>query len=169
MNIQIRPARIQDAAAISEIRRMNGVIENTLAMPTESLAKCEKMIGEMDSNSHEFVAILTDENGCETVIGMAGLQVNASPRRLHSGGIGIMVHRDYQGMGVGQKLMEALLDLADNWLMLVRVELGVYTCNEKAIRLYEKMGFEKEGIKRKAAIRKGEYADEPMMARIRGN
>ncbi len=37
--------------------------------------------------------------------------------------------------------MSEILDLADNWLMLVRIELGVFTDNEKAIKLYEKFGF----------------------------
>jgi len=78
-----------------------------------------------------------------------------------------MVHKAYQGMGIGKKLMETLLDMADNWLMLVRVELTVYTDNEKAIGLYQKMGFVSEGVKRKAAIRSGQYADEYIMARIR--
>ncbi|MEG0754433.1 MAG: GNAT family N-acetyltransferase, partial [Angelakisella sp.] len=81
-------------------------------------------------------------------------------------GIGIMVHKDYQNAGVGTALMKALLDVADNWLMLVRVELTVFADNERAIHLYEKLGFEKEGLRRMAAIRNGEYADEFAMARI---
>lgn len=68
-------------------------------------------------------------------------------------------------MGIGKKLLEEILDIADNWLMLVRVELGVYTDNEKAIGLYKSLGFEKEGIKKYSAIRNGKYVDEYMMAR----
>ena len=78
-----------------------------------------------------------------------------------------MVHPDMQGMGVGSALMAALLDLADNWLMLVRLELEVFTDNERAIRLYEKLGFEREGLKRMSAVRGGRYVDEYVMARIR--
>ena len=36
--------------------------------------------------------------------------------------------------------------------MPVRVELTVYSDNERAIHLYEKYGFVKEGVKRRAAI-----------------
>ena len=167
MDITIRPVCPKDAPALNEIRRTRGVMENLLAMPSERTKKSEDFITNMDGNSHEFVAVVTDGDGNEKLIGCAGLQVYASPRMRHSGGIGIMVHKEYQGKGAGQKLMEALLDLADNWLMLVRVELTVYTDNERAIKLYKKMGFESEGIKRKAAIRNGQYADECMMARIR--
>lgn len=76
------------------------------------------------------------------------------------------MHKNYQNKGVGSALMKALLDIADNWLMLVRVELTVFADNERAIRLYEKFGFEKEGVKRLAGIRNGRYVDELLMARI---
>lgn len=167
MEIRIRPVCAEDAQAICEMRRMRGVMENMLSLPTETLTKSEKIAAGTDPNSHRLVAVALLEDGTEKAVGLVGLQVYENPRLRHSGGLGIQVHRDYQGMGVGKKLMEAILDLADNWLMLVRVELGVYPCNERAIRLYEKMGFEREGIKRKAAIRNGEYTDELMMARIR--
>lgn len=85
----------------------------------------------------------------------------------HVGAVGLFVHADYQGRGVGTTLMETLLDLADHWLMLVRVELEVFADNEQAIRLYEKLGFEKEGLLRMTTVRNGRYVDEYKMARIR--
>ena len=78
-----------------------------------------------------------------------------------------MVANGYQGQGVGRRLMEALLDMADNWLMLTRVELEVYTDNKRAVHLYEKMGFEIEGVRRKASVRNGVLADEYLMSRIK--
>jgi putative acetyltransferase len=69
-------------------------------------------------------------------------------------------------MGIGRKLMEALLDIADNWLMLTRIELGVLEGNDGAKRLYESLGFKEEGIKKMAVIRSGTYVDEIMMGRI---
>ncbi len=61
-----------------------------------------------------------------------------NPRLYHSANFGIMVHRDYQNDGVGTGLMKAVLDLADNWLMLVRIELTVFCENERAIHLFMK-------------------------------
>ena len=66
----------------------------------------------------------------------------------HTADVGIFVHTDWQGKGVGTALMQTVLDLADNWLMLVRVELEVFTDNVKAIHLYEKLGFVNCGIRR---------------------
>ena len=51
--------------------------------------------------------------------------------------------------------------------MLKRVELSVFTDNERAVRLYESLGFVVEGTERFAAIRDGRYADEYLMARYR--
>jgi len=47
-----------------------------------------------------------------------------------------------------------------------RVELSVATSNEKAIRLYEKAGFEKEGLLKKYTFLKSEqkFLDEVLMA-----
>ena len=39
--------------------------------------------------------------------------------------------------------------------------------NERAIRLYEKLGFEQEGLLRMTTVRNGRYVDEYKMARIR--
>jgi putative acetyltransferase len=83
-------------------------------------------------------------------------------------GVGMTVHDNFQGQGVGTALLAAILDLADNWLGLRRIELHVYTDNAPAIHLYQKFGFEIEGTARHYAFRAGEYADAYAMARLRG-
>jgi L-phenylalanine/L-methionine N-acetyltransferase len=85
----------------------------------------------------------------------------------HVGTIGIAVHDDWQGRGVGTALMEAALNLADNWLNLTRMELRVYVDNPAAMALYKRFGFEIEGTHRRLAFRNGEYVDAYSMARIR--
>ena len=167
MDYYIRPARVEDATGINYIRRMRGVMENILGVPSETIKRSEDYLASIDENKHQFVAVTCLDNGKELVIGTASLHVNTIPRMRHSATLGIMVHKDYQGMGVGERLMEALIDMADNWLMLMRLELNVFVDNEKAIALYKKMGFEYEGTLRKAAARDGEYIDEFIMSRIR--
>jgi L-phenylalanine/L-methionine N-acetyltransferase len=63
--------------------------------------------------------------------------------------------------------MAALIDAADRWLGLVRVELEVYPDNERAVRLYEQFGFQVEGRKRLNAWRDGCYVDSLVMGRLR--
>jgi putative acetyltransferase len=62
--------------------------------------------------------------------------------------------------------MTALLNWADNWAQVLRVELSVFADNERAIRLYERFGFEREGLCRADAMRNGRLADTVTMARL---
>lgn len=167
MDYYIRPIEIGDGKGINELRRMPGVFENILGIPSERIKRNEDYIANLDVNQHQFVAISKLENDQEVLIGTAGLTVYANHRMRHSGAIGIMIHKDYQNQGVGSALLSKLMDVADNWLMLVRIELTVFEDNARAIRLYERFGFEKEGIKRLAAIRNGKYENEYIMARIK--
>jgi putative acetyltransferase len=167
MDLLIRPIQLEDAKEINELRRMEGIMENILGLPSETLMNSKSYLSKEDSLRHQFVAVLKKDRASEIIVGTAGLHVNELPRKRHSGTIGIMVHTEYQGMGIGKQLMSTVLDVADNWLMLTRIELEVFADNEKAINLYQKFGFEVEGVKKKAAIRNGRYADEMLMGRIR--
>ncbi len=167
MEFEIRPVRLSDAEGINALRRMPGVFENILGIPSERAKRNEEHLANLDGNAHQFVAVVR-QGGGELLIGAVSLSVEANPRRRHCAGLGIMVHRDYQGEGVGKALMGAALDVADNWLMLSRVELTVFVDNVRAIALYEKLGFEIEGTIRKGSIRNGALVDEYMMARLGG-
>jgi putative acetyltransferase len=60
-----------------------------------------------------------------------------------------------------------VVDLADNWLGLTRLDLRGYVDNVPAIALYRKFGFEKEGTHQRFAFRDGKYVDAHVMARLR--
>jgi hypothetical protein len=65
--------------------------------------------------------------------------------------------------------MQALMDLADKWLPVTRIELTVFSDNARAIKLYERFGFEPEGTPQgQYALRDGAGTDtDPCHARIR--
>ncbi|MDK2865731.1 MAG: L-phenylalanine/L-methionine N-acetyltransferase [Clostridiales bacterium] len=167
MEYVIRPIEVKDAPGINLLRRMPGTFENILGIPSERMKRNEDYLKNLDPNVHQFVAV-AEVDGEEIVVGTAGLMVASNHRLRHSASIGMMVHQAYQGMGIGNALMATLLDIADNWLMLVRVELDVFTDNTPAISLYKKHGFVIEGTRKAAAIRNGAYVDDYIMARIRG-
>ncbi|MDR6229610.1 putative acetyltransferase [Pseudomonas sp. SORGH_AS199] len=101
------------------------------------------------------------------VVGSASLEQQPRIRRQHCGAIGMGVARDCQGQGIGTQLLTALLDLADNWMNLQRVELTVFSDNEPALALYRKLGFEEEGLLRRYALRDGVFTDVYSMARFK--
>ncbi len=162
MNVTIRPIHRDDAAAINSIRRHPQVYATTLGIASERVSNSQAFIDNLTKKDHLFVA---EVDGA--VVGVAGLHEYPSPRMRHKGHLGIMVSPDHQGKGVGRKLMEALLELADNWLMLDRVELEVFANHTPAIRLYESMGFVSEGTRRASLIRNGQLVDEHIMGRLR--
>jgi putative acetyltransferase len=160
--LEIRRAEADDCNAIYEMFRSPKVYEGTLQVPYPSREQWRRRISETDGRYH-LVAV-----SGEHVIGMVSVHTFPDrPRRRHVGGIGISVTEAWQGKGVGKALMQAAIDLADKWLNLTRLELEVYADNEAAIRLYERFGFEREGVMRQHAFRDGRYCDSIMMARLR--
>ena len=161
--LQIRRAEPNDCSAIHEMFSSPKVFEGTLQLPYPSLEQWRQRLAEPGDGTYHLVAVAGGR-----VVGMLSVQTFPSrPRRRHVGAIGISVQAEWQGKGVGTALMRAGLDLADKWLNLTRLELEVYTDNEPAIRLYERFGFEREGILRRHAFRDGQYVDSYMMARLR--
>ncbi len=101
------------------------------------------------------------------LVGGAGLHAaGGSMRRRHAMSLGMQVQPAWQRLGVGSRLLGALVDYADNWLGLLRLELDVYADNAKAQALYRRFGFVQEGVHRCHALRDGVYVDTLSMARL---
>ena len=135
---------------------------NTLQIPYRSLESVREQLTKSGEGDHLLVAEIEGE-----VVGVIGLHTSSRPRVNHKAEVGMMVHDDWQGKGVGAALMRAVIELADKWLNLTRIELSVFTDNESAIALYRKFGFEIEGTLRKYAFRDGEFVDAFAMGRIK--
>ena len=162
-HVSIRHAEPDDYEALHRIFSCPRVIEGTLQLPLPSAEMWRKRLSEKPEGIYALVACAGGE-----VVGDLGLETYPTYwRRRHVAQIGMAVRDDWQGRGVGTALMEAALDLADNWLNLTRVELSVYTDNAAAVALYKKFGFEIEGTHRRYAFRNGKYADAYSMARIK--
>ncbi|OYU98728.1 MAG: hypothetical protein CFE45_15385 [Burkholderiales bacterium PBB5] len=100
-------------------------------------------------------------------MGLAGLHpTGPALRRRHAMSLGISVAAQAQGQRVGTALMAALCDYADQWAQVLRIELSVFADNARAIGLYQRFGFEREGLHRGYALRDGHYADVLSMARL---
>lgn len=158
--VVIRAYEEEDIPAVARLYNQRSVAAGTLQIPF--MAVSER--AERYTLSPELRMIVADLEG--KVVGHAGLHLYRG-RRQHVASIGMGVDENHHGQGIGSKLMEALMDLADNWYNIARVELTVYADNAAAIHLYKKFGFVEEGHHRDYAYREGEYVDALSMVRLR--
>jgi L-phenylalanine/L-methionine N-acetyltransferase len=156
----VRAAEERDLAAITEIYNQRSVALGTLQIPFMTAA--ERQTRWITSDTFRPIVVEIDGQ----VVGHAGLMIYTR-RRGHVGSIGMGVDERFQGRGAGTALMAALIDLADNWYNLHRLELEVYCDNAGAVHLYEKFGFVLEGTHRDYAFRDGRFVDAYSMARMR--
>ncbi|MGR3464744.1 GNAT family N-acetyltransferase [Limimaricola sp.] len=163
--IEIRAAEPADAHALTAMTNLPGVRHGTLQLPYVPQARLERRLA-TETDDHFLVGEIEDADGVRRIVAHGGL-LPRKRRRAHVGEVVLIVHDDHVGRGYGTSLLRALLDLADNWLGLRRLELEVNADNRAAIRLYERHGFEVEGTKRGDVLRAGVLIDSHVMGRLR--
>jgi putative acetyltransferase len=161
LDILIRPVRLEDAAALHEIQLQPEVLPYILPLPSLRAQDLAERLRRLGPDEHFFVA-----EAAGGVLGYAGLYRHAG-RRSHGGHVFLAVHAAHHGQGIGTALLQKLLDLADNWLGLERVELSVLASNPAAERLYRRLGFAAEGRRRGSVLSQGMLVDEILMVRLR--
>ena len=90
------------------------------------------------------------------VVGWCDILPIDRPTMAHGGVLGVGVLQEYRGRGIGTALIQATIDKAGA-IGLSRIELTVREQNARAIALYERLGFVREGIKRNAVRVDGTY------------
>lgn len=161
--IQIRRAEPADYLEVARTFEGGSTYGGTLQLPFPSAEIWRQRLAEPKDNDFLLVALIDGR-----IVATGGLHpLGKSPRRSHSMMLGMAVADEFQGRGVGDALMRALLSIADGWLNVFRIELTVFTDNDRAIALYRKHGFEVEGTHKAYALRDGKYADTHTMARVR--
>lgn len=161
-DVLIRGLEPEDIPDLTEAFNQPRAFWGTLQAPFASVDARRRRSAALPARDTMLVAVIDGK-----AIGSAGLHPLENRRRSHAASIGMAVHDDYAGRGAGRALMTALIDLADRWLNYKRLELTVWIDNERAIRLYEAFGFEREGVHRAFAWRDGAYVDALAMARLR--
>ncbi|MEQ5839104.1 GNAT family N-acetyltransferase [Paraburkholderia acidicola] len=159
--LTLRALRPADAEQLHALLELPASMHGNPFKPYGTLAGRREYIEKLDASQIAIAATIGD-----TLVGEAGLTPNKG-RRAHSGSISIGVHDAWHRRGIGRALMTELLDLADNWLGLRRVELRVFADNHAAIALYREFGFEIEARRRGAVLRDGVLIDDYFMARLR--
>ncbi len=163
----IRAASELDAEDIAAIYASRGTARGTLQHPWISADVWRERLVQSARGARVHLVAEVARGARRALIGSAGIvPVSDDPREKHVASLGIGVMDAWQGVGAGRALMTALLDHADEWAHFGRVELHVYVDNQRAIALYESLGFVREGVIRCSALREGGYVDSIMMGRL---
>jgi len=160
--ITLRPACPADAADFVRLMGDHAVFSNLMQLPLPSEEHWRRQLDHVPGSLKLHIVALREGR----VVGSAGLHPSDRLRRRHTAMLGISVAVAAQRQGVGRALMQALCDYADGWAQILRIELTVFTDNQRAIALYQAFGFRIEGTHRAYAIRDGVYADVLAMARL---
>lgn len=107
------------------------------------------------------VMLVAKKNG--KIVGNANFRGNTRERLKHRGELGISVIRAEWGQGIGSMLLEQIIEFAKNVANAEIISLEVRSDNTRAIKLYEKYGFEKIGQFKGFFKINGDYIDFDLM------
>ncbi|AZP03403.1 N-acetyltransferase [Jeotgalibaca ciconiae] len=166
IEIMIREAIPTDAKEILAFSKKTGSETDFLTYGPEGLELSEAFeemyLEGLMEKENEIMLIATINN--EELIGIASVGSNDKPKTRHVGEVGITVEKEFWGFGIGTVLMEEVEIWAKESGIIKRLELTVHAGNERAIKLYEKMGYQKEGIMSRVMYIDDEFVEGIMMS-----
>jgi len=157
--VVIRPSRIRDADSL--LRNVNLIGREEIYIMVDRVPDLDeerRWLGTFDGV--RTVLLVADADG--EAIGSADCHGGTYAKTHHVGGIGIAIRDGWRGVGLGRILMERILE----WMRargFKKAELAVFATNGRARRVYESLGFQEEGVRRRHVRIRDEYDDEVLM------
>jgi RimJ/RimL family protein N-acetyltransferase len=164
VSFTVRTAAPSDAVHLVELARQVGAEpEGWLITGGEWRSSGEERRYLRSVRRHSDAAVFVAEtNG--TIVGRLSISRDIHPASEHVADVGLMVAQEHRRLGAGTALMQA----AERWARDVgvrKLELHVFPHNEPAIALYERLGYRREGLRRRHFRRGGELVDAILMAK----
>ncbi|HEY8258233.1 MAG TPA: GNAT family protein [Gemmatimonadales bacterium] len=144
-------------ATLDAVARERRYIGLTAAFPPTQTAAFVRQI--LESGGVLVVAVTS----ATEVVGWCDVERLHLEGFRHVGRLGMGVLQAYRRQGIGRRLAMAAITAART-AGIERIELEVFASNAGAIRLYDRLGFEHEGVKRQARKLDGRYDDIVLMA-----
>jgi RimJ/RimL family protein N-acetyltransferase len=156
VSVTIRRARPDDVDFLVELTSHDDVdpflSARRATTPDELLAEVERSAREPE----DFGRFIVELDGVRA--GVMGFEVANKRSRVAKLG-GLAIHPDFRGRRVSDEAARLLQRHLMDDLGYHRLELEIYGFNERAMRHAERAGFVREGVKRKAYDRHGEWVD----------
>jgi RimJ/RimL family protein N-acetyltransferase len=162
----IQPITASEGAELNQLlKKIESESHNMLYDPGERTTSDQEQtafIERMAKNARSTILVARDADQLVGFIAIMGENLN---KKFHSRYIAMGVLDEFKGKKIGSRLMEAAIAFCKEQ-QVTRMELTVVASNERAIKLYQKYGFELEGTKRQSLKIQGKLADEFYMAKI---
>ncbi|WP_025717294.1 GNAT family N-acetyltransferase [Paenibacillus sp. 1-18] len=162
--VYLRPIHVEDTELYyntlfhQDVRRLTGTQRS---FTKDQIARYIEAKGQDTSSLLLLIALCEDDR----IIGDIALQDMDTMNR--SAGIRIaIIEQGDQGKGYGTEALVLMLGYGFGICNLHRIELNVFDYNERAIRCYEKVGFQREGVQRDALFYNHEYHDSILMSML---
>ncbi len=164
--LTIRGQHSEDWSELYTLWSDEAILRDSLELPYMAEEAFREHFNTIPTNTYVLIAEMSSLSGRKYIIGAVWLRVMQHFRRRHTGRLSLVIRSEQRGTGVESLLLDKVLDLADHWLGLKRVEVIIFADNEQASTIYEAKGFERELVMRRYALRDGVYSDAYLLARI---
>jgi UDP-4-amino-4,6-dideoxy-N-acetyl-beta-L-altrosamine N-acetyltransferase len=156
--VTLRPLELSDLSALHKYRNDPEVTQQLGGFSTGySHSDLQDWFESHRNRSDEVMWCVSDVSS-DTCLGHVGFY--EIDFRLRSAEFGILLGaKDYWGKGIGTSVSRAVVEFGFRQLNLHRIHLSVVATNERAVRLYERLGFSREGCLRHGQFRNGDYVD----------
>ena len=166
--MHIREADPADASEVVDLfQRLYAETKFLLYEPGEAVPAVRETADRMALAAQNETGAMFVAEAQGKLIGVAFGNRGGAKKTRHSLFLVMAVLQAWTGRGVGRSLIEA----REGWAVskrMHRLELTVSTMNHRAISLYEKVGFAREGVKRHSLNIEGRYVDELYMSKLVG-
>ncbi len=161
--VELRVLEKDDLEFIYQLNNNPEIMLFWFEEPYKSMTYLEKMYEKSIENKdvRQFIIKKGDEK-----IGYVGIySIDPIHRKAE---FGIMIDPKHQGYGYASTATRLAIDYAFATLNLHKLYLIVDCINEKAIHVYEKMGFKVEGVLKEEYFVNGKFHDVSMMSIFQG-
>lgn len=165
VEVDIREVKLTDAQAVIDYMKIVNQETKNLTREVDefkfTVEQEEKIIqNAIDSEDNYMCTVWYGAK----LISLSGIHGSSLKRLKHRVNLGISILQEYNNLGLGTALMKLLIEKAKE-LGKTKIELDVRKDNPNAIKVYKRVGFEVEGIRKKGFKVDNEYIDLILMGR----
>lgn len=160
--VTVRRATPDDASALAAISSHPETFALLGSMPFQVAGQWRDLL----ASAGDFPLVLVAESR-HRPIGYCKLASDGGGRRrVHAATVSIAVDPNRRREGIASLLLVQAIEAAEFWYGIQRLEVQVLANNANAIALYERHGFEREGILRNWVLYEGQLCNVYAMSRL---